>query len=189
MQLLLRFYDPTEGLITVDGVDIRQYNIKHLRSAIALVSQEPVLFSGTVRNNVDFGLGRPDEEIRAALMHASIPKFAEELDRDVGTHGSAISGGQKQRLAIARAILRNPRILLLDEATSALDSRTEKKILGALEFAGRGRSVLVIAHRLSTIQHCDEILVMDAGQIKERGSHEQLLSVEGGIYRRLLAQA
>ena len=189
MQLLLRFYDPTEGLITVDGVDIRQYNIKHLRSAIALVSQEPVLFSGTVRNNVDFGLGRPDEEIRTALMHASIPRFAEELDRDVGTHGSAISGGQKQRLAIARAILRNPRILLLDEATSALDSRTEKKILNALEFAGRGRTVLVIAHRLSTIQHCDEILVMDAGQIKERGSHEELLKIESGIYRRLLAQA
>ena len=189
MQLLLRFYDPTEGLITLDGVDIRQYNIQHLRSAIALVSQEPVLFSGSVRSNVDFGLGRPDEEIRQALTHASISRFAEELDRDVGTHGNAVSGGQKQRIAIARAILRNPRILLLDEATSALDTRTEKKILGALEFAGRGRTVLVIAHRLSTIQHCDEILVMDGGQVKERGSHDHLMTIEGGIYRRLISQA
>ena len=186
-QLLLRFYDPLEGQVLIDGVDIRQYNIKHLRSSIALVSQEPVLFSGSVRSNVDFGLGKSDEEIKEALQHAAIPKFADELDRDVGTRGGSVSGGQKQRIAIARAILRNPRILLLDEATSALDSRTERKILGALEEAGKGRTVIVIAHRLSTIEKSDQILVMDLGEIKERGTHSELSAKEGSVYQKLLS--
>lgn len=185
-QLLLRFYDPLEGQIFIDGVDIRQYNIKHLRSSIALVSQEPVLFSGSVRSNVDFGMGKSDEEIKEALKHAAIPKFVDELGRDVGTRGGAVSGGQKQRIAIARAILRDPRILLLDEATSALDSKTERKILGALEEAGKGRTVIVIAHRLSTIEKSDQILVMDLGEIKERGTHAELSAKEGSVYQKLL---
>ena len=186
-QLLLRFYDPLEGAVYIDGIDLREYNIKYLRSCIALVSQEPVLFSGSVRSNVDFGLGMPDEDIKEALKSAAISRFADELDRDVGTRGGAVSGGQKQRLAIARAILRNPRILLLDEATSALDSKTERKILGALEEASKGRTVIVVAHRLSTIEKSDLILVMDAGEIKERGTHAELSSRQGSIYQKLLS--
>jgi len=152
---------------------------------MALVGQEPVLFSGSVRANVDFGLGKSDEEIKEALRQAALPKFAEELEREVGTRGSAVSGGQKQRIAIARAILRDPRILLLDEATSALDSKTETKILQALETAGRGRTVLVVAHRLSTIERCEQILVLDGGQVVERGSHQELCA-RGGAYSKLL---
>ena len=187
--LLLRFYEPTEGFICIDGVDIRTYNIKHLRSAVSLVGQEPVLFSGSVRSNVDFGLGKSDAEIRDALVHASLPKFADDLDKEVGVRGGQVSGGQKQRLAIARALLRSPKILMLDEATSALDSKTELKIMEALEYAGRGRTVILVAHRLSTIAKCDEILVMDAGVIKEKGTHAQLRAQPDGIYQRLLAAA
>jgi len=185
--LLLRFYEPIEGMICVDGVDIRTFNIKHLRSTIALVGQEPVLFSGSVRSNVDFGMGRSDAEIRDALVHASLPKFADDLDKEVGVRGGQVSGGQKQRLAIARALLRSPKILMLDEATSALDSKTELKIMEALEYAGRGRTVILVAHRLSTIAKCDEILVMDSGIIKEKGTHAQLRALPEGIYQRLLA--
>lgn len=184
-QLLLRLYDPVEGSILIDGVEIRNYNVKHLRASMALVGQEPVLFAGSIRANVDFGLQKTDEEIREALKQAAIPKFAEELDRDVGTRGSAISGGQKQRIAIARAILRNPRILLLDEATSALDTHTEAKILRALETAGAGRTVLMVAHRLSTVERCTEIVVLEAGKVVERGTHLQLCTKKGA-YARLL---
>ena len=184
-QLLLRLYDPTEGQILIDGVDIRKYNLKYLRAHIAFVGQEPVLFSGTVRSNVDFGLNKADEDIRNALKQAALPKFAEELDMEVGSRGSAVSGGQKQRIAIARAILRDPRILLLDEATSALDSKTEAKILKVLETAVRGRTVLVVAHRLSTIERCQQILVLEAGQVVERGSHQELRAL-GGVYAKLL---
>ena len=185
-QLLLRFYDPLKGIVYIDGVDIRMYNVRHLRASIALVSQEPVLFTGSVRENVDLGLGKSDGEIKEALKMAAIPKFAEELNREVGIKGGKMSSGQKQRIAIARAILRDPRILLLDEATSALDSRTERKILEALKQAGRGRTILVIAHRLSTIEKSDEILVMDLGEIKERGTHEDLRNKADSRYQKLL---
>lgn len=185
-QLLLRFYDVTEGAILIDDVDVRSYQLHHLRESIAMVSQEPVLFSGSIRSNVDFGMQKDDSAIREALINASLPKFADDLDRSVGTRGGSISGGQKQRVAIARAILRSPKILLLDEATSALDTKTERKILQALEVAGSGRTVIVIAHRLSTIEKCEQIMVMDLGEVKEKGTHESLMGIEGGIYQRLV---
>ena len=187
IQLILRFYDATEGVVTIDGVDVRLYNIKHLRQSVALVSQEPVMFSGSVRSNVDFGLGKSDEEIKEALIKAALPRFSEDLDREVGVRGGQFSGGQKQRLALARALLRSPAILILDEATSALDSLTEKKVSQAIQVAAENRTVITIAHRASTFEKCEKILVLGQGAVVEQGSHSSLISQPDSMYSRLLS--
>ncbi len=182
--LVPRFYDPTAGVVRVDGTDIRDLTLASLRNQIGIVNQETILFSGTVQENLL--LGKPDathDEILEALDAANATEFVEALADGLGTElgerGIALSGGQRQRLAIARAFLRNPRILILDEATSALDTTAERRIQQALERLLRGRTSIVIAHRLSTIARADRIVVLDHGRIVETGSHEQLLKLDG----------
>jgi subfamily B ATP-binding cassette protein MsbA len=189
VDLLGRFYEPTGGRITVDGVDIRDVSITSLRSALGIVSQETVLFHDTVRANIAYGLGDvPDEAVeraaRAANAHGFVSAMANGYDTVVGERGTELSGGQRQRIAIARAILRDPPILIFDEATSALDTESERLVQDAIEHLLEGRTVFVIAHRLSTVQRADQIVVMDDGRVAERGTHEELLE-RGGLYRRL----
>ncbi|MCX7893677.1 MAG: lipid A export permease/ATP-binding protein MsbA [Burkholderiales bacterium] len=188
--LIPRFYTPTAGTITIDGVDIQDATLESLRRNIALVSQDVVLFNDTVAANIAYGRGgevRP-EEIAAAAEAAHAAGFVRELpaghDTLIGEDGARLSGGQRQRLAIARAFLKDAPILVLDEATSALDTESERQVQEALETLMRGRTTLVIAHRLSTIQNADRILVMDRGRIVESGRHAELLAA-GGIYERL----
>jgi ABC-type transport system involved in Fe-S cluster assembly fused permease/ATPase subunit len=181
-RILYRFYDIREGKVTIDGQDIRDITQTSLRAAIGIVPQDTVLFNDTVRYNIAYGrIGASDADIREAARLAQIDKFIVELphgyDAMVGERGLKLSGGEKQRVAIARTILKNPPILLLDEATSALDTGTEREIQGALSDVSRGRTTLVIAHRLSTVIDADEILVLDHGQIIERGRHSELLAL------------
>jgi ATP-binding cassette subfamily B protein len=190
-RLLFRFYDVTGGRVTVDGQDIREVTQLSLRAAIGIVPQDTVLFNDTLYYNVAYG--RPDaphEEVIAAARSAHLLHFVESLPRQwdtvVGERGLKLSGGEKQRVAIARTLLKNPKILVLDEATSALDTRTERIIQGELREIAGGRTTLTIAHRLSTIVDADEILVMEYGRIVERGGHAELLDL-GGIYARLWA--
>lgn len=188
--LLLRFYDPSEGSIKIEGRDVRSYGLTEIRSQMAIVPQDVVLFGGSIRENIRYGKPEAtDEEITEAAKKANawefIQKFPEGLDAIVGDRGIKLSGGQRQRIAIARAILKNPSILILDEATSSLDSESEKLVQEALETLMKGRTSLVIAHRLSTIRNADRILVVNEGEIRESGSHEELLAKTDGIYRRL----
>jgi ATP-binding cassette, subfamily B, bacterial len=187
--LLLRFYDPEAGTIRVDGVDIRDLRFADLRSALAIVPQEPVLFTASVAENIRYG--RPDAsdaEVRAAAETASALRFIEALPQgfatDLGTRGVRLSGGQRQRIAIARAVLRNPAILLLDEATSALDAESELAVQQALDRLMTGRTTLVIAHRLATVQKADRIVVVDHGQVVDVGRHADLVRRDG-LYARL----
>ncbi len=187
--LLLRFYDPQQGAITIGGIDLRDVSTKSLREQIAVVSQDIVLFNDTIAGNI--ALGRPGatrEDIeaaaKAAFAHDFIMEKSEGYDTSVGERGSQLSGGQRQRVAIARAILRNAPILILDEATSALDTESERAFQAALEVLMRGRTTLCIAHRLSTIVNADLIVVMDEGRIVESGKHSELLALNGA-YRRL----
>jgi ATP-binding cassette, subfamily B, bacterial len=189
--LLLRFYDPDQGAIMLDGVDIRRLEPSALRSQIALVSQQAVIFTGSVLDNIRYG--RPaatDEEVRSAAHAAFASEFIEQLpdtwNSHLGESGIRLSGGQRQRLAIARAILKDPRILLLDEATSALDAESERKVQLALEKLMPGRTTLIIAHRLATVRNVDKIAVMEAGRIVAMGSHEQLQH-SSALYARLSA--
>lgn len=190
VDLVGRFYDVTEGRITIDGTDIREFEIRGLRGALGVVSQETVLFHDTVRANIaygspdDVGQGRIVEAAEAAHAHQFISELPDGYDTVVGERGTELSGGQRQRLAIARALLRNPPILILDEATSALDSEAERLVQDALERLLAGRTVFVIAHRLSTVQRADLTLVLDRGRIVERGTHAELLA-RGGLYRSL----
>ncbi len=184
--LLLRFYDPQSGRVTVDGFDLRDVTLQSLRQQMGVVSQEVVLIHGTVRDNIAYG--RPEcteEEIiaaaRAANAHEFICQLPQGYDTPIGERGARLSGGQRQRLAIARALLKDPRILILDEATSQLDSESEHLIQGALAHLLKGRTSLVIAHRLSTIEDADLIVVMDQGRMLESGTHDQLLAL-GGRY-------
>ncbi|MBD2292374.1 ABC transporter ATP-binding protein [Anabaena sphaerica FACHB-251] len=191
--LLLRFYDPQMGKITIDGVDIRDLDIKSLRQRMAIVSQDTFLFNDTVRENIKYGNPQAtDAEIVEAARQAYAEEFIQALpqgfDTILGDRGVQLSGGQRQRLAISRAIVRNPEILILDEATSALDSSSERIVQQALNAVGKNRTVLVIAHRLSTIHQADQIIVLKQGQILEQGSHSDLMAREGYYYRLNLDQ-
>lgn len=189
VNLLARFYEPTAGTISIDGIDIREVTQASLRSQIGLVTQETILFNDTVRNNIAYGIdGVPFERIvevaKAAKAHDFIMTLPRGYDSLIGEKGSFLSSGQRQRLAIARALLKNPPILILDEATSALDTESERLIQAALANVMRGRTTLVIAHRISTIRTADQIFVIDNGRLVESGTHDELFS-RNGIYRKL----
>jgi subfamily B ATP-binding cassette protein MsbA len=187
--LLLRFYDPTRGAILIGGMDIRKVSTRDLRNQIAVVTQENILFNDTVRKNIELGRpGATSEEIISAAKHANAHDFIVEKPGGYGTvvgeKGVLISGGQRQRLAIARAVLRDAPILILDEATSALDTESERAVQSALDELMHGRTTLCIAHRLSTILHADVIVVLDQGRIVETGTHSELIK-RGGVYQKL----
>ena len=190
--LVARLYDATRGRVTIDGLDVRELSFPSLTAAVGVVSQETYLFHASVRENLRFA--RPDatdEEIeeaaRAAQIHSLIAGLPEGYETVVGERGYRFSGGEKQRIAIARTILRNPPILVLDEATSALDTQTERAVQSALERLAEGRTVIAIAHRLSTVRDADQIVVLDHGRVVERGTHEELLGL-GGRYSALVAR-
>ncbi|MEO9826465.1 MAG: ABC transporter transmembrane domain-containing protein [Paracoccaceae bacterium] len=189
IQLLLRFYDPNEGAITIDGHDLRDLTRDDFRQHIALVPQDPVIFADTARENIRFGRpGASDAEVeeaaRAAAAHDFLAALPDGYDSYVGERGVMLSGGQKQRIAIARAILRDAPILLLDEATSALDAESEQAVQAAVERLAEGRTTIVVAHRLATVKKADRILVMEGGRIAASGTHDSLVA-EGGLYARL----
>jgi len=194
--LLLRLYEPDSGSITLDGMDIQELDPSYLRRFIGTVSQEPVLFSTSIKNNITYGAEEPSEvsqeQLEQAALEANahdfISKFPDGYETLVGERGIMLSGGQKQRVAIARAILKNPNVLLLDEATSALDAQAEHEVKVALDRIMKGRSVIIIAHRLSTIRNADIVAVVDNGQIVEVGSFQQLLEIEEGKFSRLVKQ-
>lgn len=187
--LLPRFYDPSQGEITIDGIDLRNCSIADLRGLMGIVTQESILFNDTVFNNIAFGmegvsLERVQEAAKIANAHEFIMELEQGYETNIGERGGKLSGGQRQRISIARAVLKNPEILILDEATSALDSASEKLVQEALSNLMKNRTSLVIAHRLSTIQHADEILVIEGGSIVERGTHDELIQ-KGGLYNKL----
>jgi ATP-binding cassette subfamily B protein len=188
-QLLLRYYDPRSGRITLDGVATNEMDLQSLRGRIGIVPQDAVIFSSSALDNIRYG--RPqasDDEVKAAAQaafaHEFITALPEGYDTFLGERGVRLSGGQRQRIAIARAMLKNPPLLLLDEATSALDAESERMVQAALESAMRGRTTLVIAHRLATVQKADRILVLDHGRLVEEGRHAELVK-QGGLYARL----
>jgi subfamily B ATP-binding cassette protein MsbA len=187
--LVPRFYDPQRGEVRIDGVDVRELDLKTLRKQIGIVPQDPVLLKGSIAYNIAYGFPEATElDIREAAKTAGIADFIEGLpagyETEVGERGVTLSGGQRQRVAIARAIVRDPKILVLDEATSSLDTAVEQQIQEAMGLAMKGRTSIVIAHRLSTILESDRILVIEAGQIAEEGKHEELLAAKG-LYAKL----
>ncbi|KAI6112070.1 P-loop containing nucleoside triphosphate hydrolase protein [Pisolithus croceorrhizus] len=191
IQLIERFYDPSSGRVLLDGQPINEYNVGEYRKQIALVSQEPTLYAGTIRFNILLGATKPisevtEEEIEAVCRDANVLDFIQSLpngfDTEVGVKGSQLSGGQKQRIAIARALLRSPKVLLLDEATSALDSTSEQVVQEALDKAAKGRTTIAIAHRLSTIQNADCIYFIKDGRVSEAGTHDELLALRRDYY-------
>jgi len=190
VDLLLRFYDVDSGRITIDGVDIREYDFKQLRRMIGVVSQEVILFNDTIKANIAYGT---NEEIsqenvviasRMANAHQFIEEKPEKYETLIGDRGVQLSGGQRQRLAIARAMVKNPELLIFDEATSALDNESEKVVQEAIDHALENRTALVVAHRLSTIRNAERIIVMERGRAVESGNHEELLNL-GGLYKHL----
>jgi ATP-binding cassette subfamily B protein len=187
--LVPRFYDATAGRVTIDGVDVREVTLASLRSAIGVISQDPFLFSATVRENIAFGrVDLSDDELRrvaeAAQAHEFIERLPKGYDTVIGERGITLSGGQRQRIAIARALAVDPRILILDDATASVDASTEARIRTGLREAMRDRTTLIIAHRLSTIALADEIVVLDEGRIAARGTHDQLVATNG-VYREI----
>ncbi|MDI1356018.1 MAG: ABC transporter transmembrane domain-containing protein [bacterium] len=188
--LILRFYDPSNGTITIDGIDSKSVSLTELRQQIALVPQDVILFAGTIKDNIAYG--RPnatDEEINEAARQANaydfIESFPDKFNTLVGERGIQLSGGQRQRIAIARAVLKNPSILILDEATSSLDSESEQLVQEALDKLMQGRTSVVIAHRLATVKNADRIIVLQEGTVQETGTHQELILNEKGLYYRL----
>ncbi len=192
VDLLERFYDPTSGSVELDGVDIRCYDIAQYRSLFALVSQDVVLFNATLFDNITLGFPATEEEVMRAVRVAHIDDFVNSLEdglqHRLSDRGLNLSGGQRQRISIARAVLRNTPILILDEATSAMDTESEHQVQQALDEAMRNRTVIVIAHRLSTIQRADDIVVLSGGRVVERGTHEELMKMEGTYYHYIQIQ-
>jgi len=190
VNLLPRFYEYTSGSLTLDGVELNRYPRSYLRSQIGIVEQEPFLFSRTIRENITYGVGRdvPDAEVeaaaRSAAIHETIASFPDGYDTLVGEKGVTLSGGQKQRVAIARTLLKDPRILILDDSTSSVDTETEGLIRAALRTLMRGRTTFIIAHRIQSVMDADQILVLDGGKIVERGVHRDLMA-QDGIYREI----
>jgi len=190
VDLLPRFYDPQEGRITIDGIDIRRLTVESLRSLMGIVTQETILFNDSVRNNIAYGRAEtPMENIieaaKVANAHDFIMALPQGYETRIGDRGTKLSGGQRQRISLARAILKNPPILIFDEATSALDTESELLVQEAVERTLAGRTSVVIAHRLSTIQHSDRIIVIEKGEIVEEGKHAELLANSNGVYKRL----
>jgi ATP-binding cassette subfamily B protein len=190
VSLICRFYASQQGTLSIDGVDIRKISLHDLRRQIGIVLQEPFLFSGTIAENIAYA--KPEatlEEImdaaKAANAHEFIVKFADGYDTQVGERGGRLSGGERQRVSIARAILHDPRILILDEATASVDTETEKKIQDALARLVQGRTTFAIAHRLSTLRNADRLLVLERGEQRELGTHDELLEADG-LYSRLV---
>ena len=196
IQLIERFYDTTYGCVTLDGHKLKDINLNNLRSHMALVSQEPTLYAGTLKYNILMGATKPyeevtDEELENVCRDANILEFIQGLpegwNTQVGGKGTQLSGGQKQRIAIARALIRNPKILLLDEATSALDQTSEAVVQAALDKVASGRTTIAIAHRLSTIQKADKIYVIKDGKVSQTGTHKDLIEDKSGLYAELVA--
>jgi ATP-binding cassette subfamily B protein len=191
--LVARLNDPTSGRVLIDGVDVRELRLADLARVVGVVSQETYLLHGTIRENLrhakpDATDAEMEDAARRAQIHAAISALPDGYDTMVGARGYRFSGGEKQRLAIARTLLRDPRVLVLDEATSALDNETERAVQAALDEASRGRTTITIAHRLSTVRDADRIAVLDAGRVVEHGSHDELLD-RGGRYARLVGSA
>ncbi len=187
ISLLMRFYEVQKGRVTLDGVDVREWDLGRLRSSLALVLQDVHLFSGTIASNIRLGSTIPMERVRAAAEAVHAHRFIEQLpkgyDTEVKERGATLSVGQKQLLSFARALAHDPRVLILDEATSSVDTETEQLIQDALRVLLRGRTAIVIAHRLSTVQNVDEILVLHKGRIRERGTHQELLARRGMYWK------
>jgi ATP-binding cassette subfamily B protein len=184
VNLVCRFYDPVDGRILIDGVDLRDWDLHELRSQVGVVLQEPYLFRGTVAENIAYGhpeatMDQIIDAARAANAHDFIVGFPDGYDTMVGERGQTLSGGERQRLSIARAILNNPRILILDEATSSVDSKTELKIQEAIDRLVKGRTTIAIAHRLSTLRKADRLVILDKGELVEEGSHDELMEKDG----------
>jgi subfamily B ATP-binding cassette protein MsbA len=189
VNLIPRFYDPTEGRVLIDGVDLRDVTLMNLRGQLGIVTQETILFNDTVKNNIAYGQQDASfEKLVAAATMANAHEFITALPRGydtvIGEKGEMLSGGERQRLAIARAILKDPAILILDEATSALDTESERLVQDAIDKLMRGRTVFVIAHRLSTITHADRIIVLEDGRIVQVGRHDDLIA-RPGLYKKL----
>jgi len=192
VSLVPRFYDASEGQVTIDGVNVRQYKVRSLREKIAIVLQDPVLFQGTIADNLRYGRldatrAEIEEAARAAHAHEFISRLSKGYDTEIAEAGGGLSGGERQRISVARAILKNAPILILDEPTSSLDAISEEIVFAALRRLRAGRTTIVIAHRLSTVRDADRILVLDGGKIAAQGRHDELLKTSL-LYRRMCAR-